>query len=78
MGLPAESGRVRAPKACSLPALPIAPCLDRCRNRHHDTRNRTFKEGIMLKNLHYDMIEEIAELSKSLSRMETYAKDSTG
>lgn len=32
----------------------------------------------MLKNLHYDMIEEIAELSKSLSRMETYVKDSGG
>ncbi len=32
----------------------------------------------MLRNLHYDMIEEIAELSKSLSRMETYVKDSSG
>ncbi|OPY60701.1 MAG: hypothetical protein A4E57_04386 [Syntrophorhabdaceae bacterium PtaU1.Bin034] len=32
----------------------------------------------MLKNLHYDMVEEIAELSKSLSRMDRYIKDSKG
>lgn len=32
----------------------------------------------MLKNVHYDMIEEIAELSKSLARMDTYIKDSKG
>ncbi len=32
----------------------------------------------MLKNVHYDMVEEIAELSKSLSRMDKYVKDSGG
>jgi|GEM_PF-626737 len=30
----------------------------------------------MLKNLHYDMVEEIAELSKSLAHMDAYVKDS--
>lgn len=30
----------------------------------------------MLKNLHYDMVEVITELSKSISRMDTYMKDS--
>lgn len=29
----------------------------------------------MLKNIHYDMVQEIAELSKSIARMETYMKD---
>ncbi|OPY67276.1 MAG: hypothetical protein A4E57_02399 [Syntrophorhabdaceae bacterium PtaU1.Bin034] len=32
----------------------------------------------MLKNLHYDMVEEIAQLSQSISRMDTYIKDSKG
>jgi hypothetical protein len=32
----------------------------------------------MLKNMHYDMVEEIAELSKSISRMDTYLRDSQG
>lgn len=36
------------------------------------------KEVTMLKNVHYDMVEEIAELSKSLSRMDTYIKDADG
>ncbi len=30
----------------------------------------------MFKNMHYDMMEEMAELSKSVSRMDTYMKDS--
>jgi hypothetical protein len=30
----------------------------------------------MLKNIYYDMMEEMSELSKSLVRMETYVKDS--
>lgn len=29
----------------------------------------------MLKNINYDMVQEIAELSKSIARMDTYAKD---
>ncbi len=29
----------------------------------------------MLKNVHYDMVQEISELSKSLSRMDQYIKD---
>ncbi len=32
----------------------------------------------MLKNLHYDMMEEMTKLSQSLARMGTYAKDSKG
>ncbi len=32
----------------------------------------------MLKNIHYDMVEEMAELSKSIHRMDTYLKDSKG
>lgn len=32
----------------------------------------------MLKNVYYDMMEEMSELSKSLSRMDTYIKDSAG
>ncbi len=32
----------------------------------------------MLKNIQYDMMAEIAELSKSLARMDTYMKDSKG
>ena len=32
----------------------------------------------MLKNVHYDMIEEISEISKSLVRMDTYMKDLRG
>jgi hypothetical protein len=32
----------------------------------------------MLKNIHYDMVAEIAELSQSLSRLDRYAKDSKG
>ncbi len=30
----------------------------------------------MLNNINYDMVEEIAELSKSIARMDTYIKDS--
>ncbi len=30
----------------------------------------------MLKNIHYDMVEQISELSKSIARMDTYIKDS--
>ncbi len=37
-----------------------------------------FKEGVMLKNLHYDMVEGMAELSKSIHRMDTYVKDASG
>ncbi len=32
----------------------------------------------MLKNTHYNMVAEIAELSQSVSRMDTYMKDSEG
>jgi hypothetical protein len=32
----------------------------------------------MLKNVHYDMVEEIANISRSLSRLDTYIKDSKG
>ncbi len=32
----------------------------------------------MLKNLYYDMMEEMSQLSKSLTRMDTYVKDSGG
>lgn len=32
----------------------------------------------MLKNIYYDMMEEMSELSKSLARMEVYMKDSDG
>lgn len=30
----------------------------------------------MLRNVHYDMVQEIAELSKSISRLDTYMEDS--
>ena len=32
----------------------------------------------MLKNVHYDMVEEIANISRSLSRIDMYIKDSKG
>jgi hypothetical protein len=32
----------------------------------------------MLRNVHYDMIEEISEISKSLVRMDTCMNDSKG
>jgi hypothetical protein len=30
----------------------------------------------MFKNLHYDMMEQMTQLSQGLTRMETYIKDS--
>jgi len=32
----------------------------------------------MLKDAHYDMVTEIANISRSLSRLDTYIKDSKG
>jgi hypothetical protein len=32
----------------------------------------------MLQNMHYDMMEEMTEISKSLHRMNQYMKDSGG
>ncbi len=32
----------------------------------------------MLQNVHYDMMQEMTVLSQSLSRMDTYVKDSKG
>jgi hypothetical protein len=36
------------------------------------------REVLMLKNMHYDMVEEMAKLSQSLARMDTYVNDSKG
>ena len=32
----------------------------------------------MMKNVHYDMVKEISEISQSLSRLDRYVKDSDG
>lgn len=52
--------------------------LDRQAHGHYFQRKRIRTEVIMLKNLHYDMMEQMAELSQSLSRMDTYIRDSQG
>lgn len=44
----------------------------------HSIFNKSRKEVNMLKNVHYDMVEEMAQVSRSLSRMDTYIKDSAG